>query len=67
MYLAMTIGAAPVEEENRILAPRRHRMTGNHMALRADSWISNFEQPVVDGAMRLMTVGTTVDRRRMLV
>ena len=42
-------------------------MPGNHMALRAHSRISNFEQPVIDGAVRLVTVGTTINRRRMFV
>ena len=67
MYLAMTVGAAPIKEENRVFTPRSHRVPGNHMALRAHSRIGNFEQPVIDGAMRLMAVGTTINRRRMFV
>ena len=67
MYLAMTVGAAPIKEENRVFTPRSHRVPGNHMALRAHSRISNFEQPVIDGPMRLVTVGTTINRRRMFV
>jgi hypothetical protein len=43
MYLAMTIGAAPIKYENRIFIARIHRVPGNHMALGAQSRISNFE------------------------
>ena len=67
MYLAMTVGAAPIKEENRVFTARSHRVPGNHMALRAHSRIGNFEQPVIDGAMRLVTVGTVIKRWRMLV
>ena len=63
----MTIGAAPIKEENRIFSPRSHRVTGYHVALGTHSRIGNLEEPVIDGAMRLMTVGTTIKSRRMLV
>ena len=65
MDLAVTIGAAPVKEKNRVLPAGGHRMHRTHMALRAKSRIGNFEQPVIDGPVRLMTVGATVKDRRM--
>ena len=67
MYLAMTIGAAPIKEENRVFTPRSHRVSRYHMALGADSRIRNFEEPIVDRPVRLMAVGATIDRRRMFV
>lgn len=63
----MTIGAAPIKEKNRIFSPRSHRVTRYHMALGAYSRIGNLEKPVIDRPMRLMTVGTTIKSRRMLV
>src|SRR5215510_16110418 len=65
MYLAVTVRAAPVKEKDRILPARGHRMTRAHMALCAEPRIGNLEQPVIDGAVRLMTVGATVKNRRM--
>ena len=37
-----------------------------HVTLGADPGVSNFEEPVVDGAVRLMTVGAILNNRRML-
>ena len=66
MDLAMTVGAAPVEEEPRIGIPRRARMSRVHVTLSAKSWVSNFEQPVVYRAVSLMAIGAIFYDRRVL-
>jgi len=62
----MTVGAAPVEEEPRIGIPGRARMSRVHVTLSAKSWVSNFEQPVVYRAVRLMAIGAIFYDRRVL-
>ena len=66
MDLAMTVGAAPVEEEPRIGIPGRARMSRVHVALSAKSWVTNLEQPVVYRAVRLMAIGAIFYDRRVL-
>ncbi len=65
MNLAMAVGAAPIEEENRRRPSRSARMLGCDMALSADPWVRNFEKPIVDRAMRFVTIGTTFHCGRM--
>jgi hypothetical protein len=62
----MTVGAAPVKEKPRIGVSRRGRMSLRHMALSAKPGIADFEQPVVNRAVRLMAIGTILESRRML-
>ena len=62
----MAVGAAPVEEEPRIGTPRRAGMSRVHVTLSAQPWVSNFEQPVVYRAVRLMAIGAIFYDRRVL-
>lgn len=62
----MTVGAAPVKEENRSTSPWGSRVKPCLMALGADPGVSCFQEPVVDRTMRLVAVGTTFHNRRML-
>ncbi len=66
MNLAMTIGTAPVEEKCRI-APARIGRVPTHMTLRTESWVGHFKQAIINRPVRLMTVGTAFENRRMLV
>ena len=61
----MTVGAAPIEEEDRCLRPRGDRVLYRHMALGAEPGVRDFEQPVIDGSVGLMAVGATFKRRGM--
>ena len=62
----MTVGAAPVEEKPRIGIPGRARMLRVHVTLSTQSWVSNFEQPVVYRAVPLMAIGALFYDRGML-
>ncbi len=66
MNLAVTVGAAPVEEEDRGAAARSGGVKSRLMALGADPRVSNFEESVVDRTVRLVAVGTILKDRRML-
>jgi hypothetical protein len=65
MDLTVTVGTASVKEENRSLRPRCHGVTCRVMAGRAEPRVCDFEEPVIDGSVRLMTVATVLKRRRM--
>jgi len=67
MDLAVTIGAAPIEKEWRILAARRHWMLRHSMALSAQPRIGDLEQPIVHRPMRLVAIRAIFDNGRMLV
>ena len=64
--LAMTVGAAPVEEENRCPSPRSGGVKDCLMTLSTDPGVSNFEESVVDRTVRLVAIGTIFKDRRML-
>ena len=66
MDLAVTIGAAPIEKEDRIASPWSRRVPA-HMALGAQPRVGDFQQPVIDGAVRLMAVGAIVECGRMFI
>ena len=61
----MAVRAAAIEEKDRSRRPWGNGMLYRHMALRAEPWVGNLEQPVVDGSVRLVTVSTIFKRRRM--
>ena len=71
--LAMTIGAAPIIRKNRwthrrrqlLERPRRGRVPDSNMTLGAQPRIAYLQKPVVDRAVRFMTVGAIFQRRRM--
>ena len=67
MDLTMTIGATAIKKEWRIFSARRHRVLCDAVALCAQSRIGYLEQPVVDRAMSLVTVGAIFRHWRMLV
>ncbi len=64
--LTMTVGAAPVKEENRISVPRCAGVPPMDMALGADPGIRNFKKPVVVRSVRIMAVSAVLNDRRML-
>ena len=66
MDLAMTVGAAPVEEKPGIAIPRGAGMSRVHVTLGAQPWVGDFEQPVVYRAVRLMAIGAIFYDRRVL-
>jgi hypothetical protein len=77
----MAIGAASVKEKHRRIKITvriigyRHRLArsgrdgvlGNHVALRTHSGVSDFQQPIVDRTVRLMTIVTVFKHRRVLM
>lgn len=65
MNLAMTVGAAAVEEKNRGGRARSGRMLGSHVTSSAESRIGHFEQSIVHRAVRFMAVGTIFHCRWM--
>ena len=65
MDLTVTVGTASVKEENRSLRPRCHRVTCCVMARGAEPRVCDFEKPIIDGSVGLMTVATVLKRRRM--
>jgi hypothetical protein len=65
MDLTVAVRTAAIEEKHRSRRPRGNRMLYRHMALRAKPGVGNLEQPVVDGPVRLVAVGTIFKRRRM--
>ena len=67
MYLRVTVGAAPVEEENRITPARIRGMARRHMALGAEPRVGHLEQPIVNRTVGFMTVGAVFEHGRMLV
>lgn len=67
MYLAVAVGATPVKEERRVLSPRGYWMLRVTMTLGAQSWVGNFEQAVVHGAMGFVAVGAGFPNRWMFV
>jgi len=66
MDLTVTVGAAPVKKEDRGPSPRSDRVTSCQMTLCANPWVSNFEQPVVYRAVRLMAIGAILNCGSML-
>jgi hypothetical protein len=66
MDLAVTVGAAPIKEKYRSRRPRRHRVLRRIMARGAKPRVRDFEKPIIDGSVGLMTVATVLKRRRML-
>ena len=65
MDLAVTVGAAAVEEEPGIAIPRGAGMLRVYVTLSAKSRIRDFQQPVVYRAVRLMAIGAIFNDRRM--
>jgi hypothetical protein len=64
MDLAMTVGAAPVEEKVRVLPiPISVRTI---VTLRTKPRHAYFEQPLVNGTVGIMAVSTIIEDRRML-
>jgi hypothetical protein len=64
MDLAMAVGAAPVEEKVRVLPiPISVRTI---VTLRTKPRHAYFEQPLVNGTVGIMAVGTIIEDRRML-
>src|SRR5688500_16378032 len=69
----MTIGAAPIVGKNRwthrrrqlLEQPRRAWMSNSNMTLRAQPGIAYLQKPVVDRAVRFMTVGAIFQHRGM--
>ncbi len=55
--LAVTVGAAPVEEKPGISIPGRGGMEHRSVTLSAQPWIGDFKQPVVYRAVRFMAIG----------
>ena len=66
MNLAVTISAASIEEEHRIASPWSRRVP-THVALGAQPRVGDFQQPIVNGAVRLMAVCAIFERGRMLI
>lgn len=64
MDLAMAVGAAPVEEEVGVW-PIPQPVTAV-VTLVAESRHPYLEQPLVNGTVRIMAVGTIIEDRRML-
>jgi len=65
MDLTVTVGAASIKEKNRSRRPRCYRVTRCVMARSTEPRICDFEKPVIDGSVRLVTVATVLKRRRM--
>ena len=62
----MAVCAAAIKKESRICTPRPTRMARMDMTFSAKSRIGDFEQPVIDRAVRLMAGSAILHRRRML-
>jgi len=61
--LAVTVGAASVEEEDRSRRPRGHRVLYRHVTLSTEPGVRDLEQPVIDSSMRLVANRTIFKRR----
>lgn len=66
MNLGVTIGAAAVKVESGKAIPRGTGMLRMCVTLGAKPWICDFEKPVIDRAMRLVTIGAILDNGRVL-
>jgi hypothetical protein len=65
MNLAMAVGAASIEEENRCCSTRRPGMLCRNMALRAEARVGDFKEPVVHRTVWFMAVGAIFHYRWM--
>ena len=65
MDLAMTVGTTTIEEKPRGRTPGRCRMLCLGVALSAQPRIGNFEQAIVNRAVRLMASGAILQDRRV--
>src|SRR5262250_2972895 len=63
--LAVTVGAASVEKEDRSWRPRGHRVLYRHVTLSTEPGVRDLEQPVIDSSMRLVANRTIFKRRWM--
>ena len=63
--LAVTVGAAAIEEEDRRGRPRGDRVLHRHVTLSTEPGVRDLEKPVVDGSVGLVAVGAAFKRRRM--
>jgi hypothetical protein len=63
--LAVTVGAASVEEEDRSWRPRANRVLYRHVTLSTEPGVRDLEQPVIDSSMRLVANRTIFKRRWM--
>ena len=65
MDLAMTVGATTIEEKTRGRTPGRGRVLCLRVALSAQPRVGNFEQAIVNRAVRLMTSRAILKDRRV--
>ena len=65
MDLAVTVGAASVEEEDRSWRPRSHRVLYRHVTLSTEPGVRDLEQPVIDSSVGLVANRTIFKRRWM--
>src|SRR6185503_11629017 len=65
MNLAMTVGATTIKEKPRRWTSGRGRVLCLGMTLSAQPWIRNFEQAIINRAVRFMTSGAILQDRRV--
>jgi hypothetical protein len=61
----MTVGATTIEEKPRGRTPGRRRVLCFGVTLSAQPGIGNFEQAIIDRAVRLMARGAILEDRRV--